>query len=875
MDPKKAYKTFYKYRKKLNFFLLIIFFLQVLILFVSIKGIIIPNSFLNTFITLPKDNALSFKGVYFKLPKIINAKEIELISKKNYIVQLENPTIILKDYIPSSFESFLKFKAEIIKCTFLESKKFISLKNVTANVERNYLHMSFEVNSEKIVVKVKGKINLTKTLNNTKKQEGSLDSIFTNIEKYNNLIQQNLLEINTTDSIELVCVFDIDENIKFNVVQKASNDTNPVISGLKTTGTFDLTKGRMKRISTQIEKLRLPFSNSTVEFNKSNIFLSDTKGNQKNSAINYFVNCNSNSINFDGVIKGSTSNLFLNFNSYDKFINTILILDNNTSNCSNFIKWNPTDSVFSIDGENKFIPNLLDFKIIKNKKTFNFITGDLIEIGINSFSIINEPNPQNYITILGNNVSVLDAPDGNYSGSGTLNDNLSLTFTNAYGKMGNSQVQGTYSQEWSPLNYEFVLNGQCNPTDINNWMGEWWTEIWTDFAFNLDDVPLGDFIISGSWGGDSNHSTDGKINASHYKYKQLDVINSNIHVNVDAKKTTLFLNHLEHSRGVIGGHVTIPRLAARQSELLNFKMIGDFPINDGRNILGDFVEGFLDDFNLTTIRVDTHGDIDIRSNKYNFPETSDNNFHIITDTDKNGSWNGINFTSFKGTIIKETNSLLFDFPTIQTCNGNISLLIDSNLTNKNSNINLKTSNLKVDELYDSIISYQLKTDKIILSDKDSTSISENGIVDFSINATCTDFDFTSLNGTGKIKIKDKELSKIRLLGLLSNGLDELPLPFPSGTLKFNTLEGLFELENGLITFDSLVLSGLLSKVVSNGNINLENGELNIKSKIQLIGNVPIISKIAQIADPLAFFAEIKITGPWNDPKWEFLLTPRK
>ena len=37
------------------------------------------------------------------------------------------------------------------------------------------------------------------------------------------------------------------------------------------------------------------------------------------------------------------------------------------------------------------------------------------------------------------------------------------------------EVQGTYSQEWSPLNYEFVLNGQCNPTDINNWMGEWWS----------------------------------------------------------------------------------------------------------------------------------------------------------------------------------------------------------------------------------------------------------------------------------------------------------------------------------------------------------------------------------------------------------------
>ena len=113
------------------------------------------------------------------------------------------------------------------------------------------------------------------------------------------------------------------------------------------------------------------------------------------------------------------------------------------------------------------------------------------------------------------------------------------------------------------------------------------------------------------------------------------------------------------------------------------------------------------------------------------------------------------------------------------------------------------------------------------------------------------------------------------MGFLSNGLEQLPLPFPSGTLKFKKLEGLFVLENGLITFDRIVLSGLLSKVVSNGNINLKNGELNIKSKIQLIGNVPIISKIAQIADPLAVFAEIKITGPWNDPKWEFLLTQAK
>ena len=875
MDPKKAYNTFYKYRKKLNFFLFTLIFCQLLILFISIKGIRIPNSFIQTFITLPGNDTISYKEVYFQLPKLINAEKIEIISKNNYMIQLKDLTINSRDYIPNSLESFSTFKANTIKCNFLKSKKFISLKNITANVKRNYLKISFEVISEKILIKMKGRINLAKVLLSSRKQKSNLNSIFIEIEKYNNLIQQKLLEINKTNSIELVCLFDIDENIKFDIVQKASKETNTFISGLKTTGTFGFTNGKIDRISTQIDKLRLNLNNSTIELNKSNILISDTTRNQKDSVINYFADIRINSINFEGVIKGSTSNLFLNLNSHDEYVDTILILDNNSSNCSNFIKWDPKDSVFSIKGFNNFLPNLLDFKVIKNERFLNLFTGDLIKIGVNSFSNIKEPNFKNHITIHGNNVSVLDAPHGNYFGTGTLNDNLSLTVNNAYCKMGDSEVQGTYSQEWTPLNYEFVLNGQCNPTDINNWMGEWWREIWTDFKFSMDDVPLGNFIISGSWGEQSNHCTVGEVKASNYKFKGLDLTNSNIKINVDANQTSLFLNQIKHSRGVIEGRVKIPRKAAHQSELLNFKMIGDFPLNEGKNILGDFVGSFLDDFNLTTIRVDTHGDIDIRSNNYDFPTTTGNDFQIITDTDKNGSWNGIQFSSFKGTIKKELNSLLFDFPTIQTCSGNISLLIDSNLSNKFSNISLKTNNLKINEIFDSVLSYQSKTNTILLTDKNSTSISENGIVDFSINATCTDFDFTRLIGTGNIKIKDKELSKIRLLGLLSNGLDQLPLPFPSGTLKFSALEGLFELENGLITFDRLVLSGLLSKVVSNGNINLENGELNINSKIQLVGNVPIISKIAQIADPLAVFAEIKITGPWNDPKWEFLLTPTK
>ena len=99
----------------------------------------------------------------------------------------------------------------------------------------------------------------------------------------------------------------------------------------------------------------------------------------------------------------------------------------------------------------------------------------------------------------------------------------------------------------------------------------------------------------------------------------------------------------------------------------NYKMIGDFPLNDGKKIFGNVVESFLDDFNLTSLIVETHGDVDIWSNNNNFPTTTDDDFHIFTHTDQNGSWNGIGFSTFNGIIKKEANSLTVDYPVIKSC----------------------------------------------------------------------------------------------------------------------------------------------------------------------------------------------------------------
>jgi hypothetical protein len=192
-------------------------------------------------------------------------------------------------------------------------------------------------------------------------------------------------------------------------------------------------------------------------------------------------------------------------------------------------------------------------------------------------------------------------------------------------------------------------------------------------------------------------------------------------------------------------------------------------------------------------------------------------------------------------------------------------------------LNVEIKNAKILDLYNSAIAYQNTSGGEILTDFNASKPTDTGLIDLSLNTSGNSSDLMSFKGTGMIKLQDKQLSKVQLLGFISKGLSELPLPFPNGTLNFNKLEGLFELENGKILFDQLALTGLLSRIISKGSFDLITGELDILSKIQIIGNIPIpiINQIAKLTDPLSIFAEIKISGNWQNPKWKLSINPLK
>ena len=75
----------------------------------------------------------------------------------------------------------------------------------------------------------------------------------------------------------------------------------------------------------------------------------------------------------------------------------------------------------------------------------------------------------------------------------------------------------------------------------------------------------------------------------------------------------------------------------------------------------------------------------------------------------------------------------------------------------------------------------------------------------------------------------------------------------------------------------MVLSGHLSRVESKGSLDLQSGELDILSKIHLVGNfpLPILSQIANLTNPLSILPAVEITGHWTNPNWEISLNPLK
>lgn len=844
--------------------------------FLALKGtnFLVPETFLNFLINGNKTlENIKISNVSYKFPNQLNIGTLNY--KNNTTYKFKNVKYSLKDYPLTKTSILNNLTVSDFKLHTPYFDQEFKISNFSSTNIGNKFYISFSFFFENLKIFCTGS---TKTSN--------LDFILTSLKKRShnneNLIKCFIDRIKEFKSnfnlsnfnIQLLAEFSLDQNLTFRIVQINSPTENSIINGINFLSNLNITNFKINNLYSKFEEINIQTPKSQLIF-KDTYFSLDSKIKEKKSyqTSSFFQTKNI-------ITKGKFAGRVPGFSSHfltdeDQTFLTILS-DSNSAKLTNQIVLNSNDRI-QITGQNTFYPDFINLKLNSENSSFNIVSGNSVSI---KFSNLLDDEPNNDVSnikVKANNFSVLESPPGNYLANGTILSDFSLNLQNVSGQMGNSIVSGSFIQQFDPLSYIFNLKGYCLPTDINNWFGDWWDNIWKDFKFFDQSTPYGELNISGIWDNTRHIKVDGTVFCEELIFKELPLKRVSLDIFSDYNMTYLSSNNIEHDHGKIMGEINIPHKKQTNQDL-NYSIFGDFPLNLGKKVIGKKGEIILNDFNLTHLTVNSMGSLSMPDVDKNTTSMNSDSYVINVSTNKNGTWQGIDFDSFNGKITSESGEINFQFPSIGIAGGLSSINLNLNTINNAINFNLNIEQSKIEQLLLLFMNYQRFTKhKFSGYEALNRSTPGNGSVDLSLSAKGNLNNLMNLTGSGKVKISDKNLSEVRLLGTISKGLLKLPIPFPTGTLKFNTLEGPFLLQNDQIKFDNLLLSGLISKITNKGSFNLISGQMDILSRIQLIGNlaIPLISKIVNITDPLSRFAEVKVTGTWSNPKWELLLNPKK
>tara|TARA_X000000950_G_scaffold172088_1_gene209634 strand:- start:262 stop:1506 length:1245 start_codon:yes stop_codon:yes gene_type:complete len=414
-------------------------------------------------------------------------------------------------------------------------------------------------------------------------------------------------------------------------------------------------------------------------------------------------------------------------------------------------------------------------------------------------------------------------------------------------------------------------------------MPSWWKGIWVDFNFT-QDIPLGSFDIKGIWGENSTEAhTSGKVNSKDFSFRDMEFKNSAIEVSVDYNNTLVNCIELTHAEGTISGSLKFPRRNSQSPYFLELEFNGDYPLEKGRNVLGETIKSQISELNASLIDCEVKGKIG-RSDTSN----PDHEIEIKISSAEDFLFKGVKIDEIKGLLSYRNNLTSGNFNQLDFAGGRSSLSFDINNSNNSDtisvNMNLKDINTHrfINSLKPAIKVFNSQDLKVQESGSGLEFEDNNGNFDLSLQAVGPLSNLLQFKGSGILELKQKNLSqidiftpllsvfdkftlsafdKLKLLPLLQN----LKLPFVS--VSFETLNAVFTIDHDNIHFSPLELNGAISSISSKGDLNLSNGELDLTGRINPAGNLPIPG-LKEITDPFSKIVEFKVAGPWHNPTVE-------
>lgn len=581
-------------------------------------------------------------------------------------------------------------------------------------------------------------------------------------------------------------------------------------------------------------------------------------------------------IGFAGRLQGHLPSFNIISKSTEYPAEGILFSDSNRTRMALSYKYT---SFISLHGEARITPKNFDLYCDTKKGNLRVLDGDEVHACLFKNEMESKVTAPMLFQVNADRLSVMETPEGAYDLSGRIAPDYSIFVDSAWGKLGSSEVKGTYTQSWNPHNFRFLLKGKCLPTDINNWLGNWWKRIWLEFAFS-EAIPRGDFSISGNWQ-DSGSSTitEGIVQSKAVVFRGLPLTQSTLKVFGDGNSTQIEAS-ASHDKGNLNGNLSIPRNPKFTNTPLKFLFKGDFPLDDGKKVFGQEVEEILSDFNSSVVSCEAGGSIYLNKTEGS-GEDNKTAYKIKISTDTNASLWGVPVSQIHGELNYHDSVTVGSFPSIGIAEGKAFLDFQSKNTLGNDSLSFKFHLQKADRYAISSIisnlSFLEAEDRDQIKETVKTLKNTSGTVDLSLQAKGPHNNRLQFEGTGHLRLVEESLSQVNLLGEISQRLNMSKLPIPSGSFSFERLEIPFRIEYEKILSDNILLTGPISKLEASGQMNLISNKIDITAKLKLVGNlnIPLISTVINLADPLSKIAEIRISGDVKNPKTEFIVNPFK
>ena len=883
MKPYKSYLSLYKGKGRGNKLLFLLFAFQVLLL--SLFRITIPvpveltEKLLEDYET--KGVSFDFEEVALSFPDKITVRKF-VILKNGHKTAVVNELKIQYPFLKLPWGQWDDLKGLKVKsatlCPMGEVKPCLRMDDLDVHRKENGEHfLNASIHSGHSSLKVKGALDFDylKSLFKAPPKKKHRFELSDSMDRVLSSIDELRTALRETGSLHLQSFVNGSPNGELGLSQSDGGNSESIglLRGLRATLRISdqddkhhvaSLKAELKDLTIRRERIvtvlrNLSFSNQSIPFQH----LDTLRNNFGESSLRV------GETELKGKVEGRLPAFSIISNSAEGLEEGMFLSESNRTKVALGYRY---DSLVSLHGEAIFAPKFFDLYCNTKKGRLRVIDGDECTL-----TLFRNETPTRSVAPMRfrattRRLSVMETPGGAFSLSGMIAPDYSISVDSVWAKLGRCEVSGTYSQSWFPHNFRFLLRGAFLPSDISNWFGFWWKSIWNDFRFG-EVTPWADFSISGNWiSPQSDTAVYGMARTQKLSYRNFPVTQSSALIEADSNQTSVRAI-IRHKEGQLRGDLSFPRNTHPGGKLLSFDFNGDYPLNSGRKAFGAEVERHLADFNATNLLCEASGSI-FNSLKDASGESNQTHYKIKISTDQNASlWNIPTKHIHGGEITYKNLVISGRFPSIGLGRGMATLDFTAEKKGGNRILDFKFDLKGADRtaLVSAVSkSRHLNPDsrKHIVENIDSTKES-TGKIDLRIQAKGPFDDFLQFTGTGHIRLIEESLQKGNLLGVISERLDAIKLPIPSGSFSFEMLEIPFRLENDQVHSDNIVLSGPLSRLEATGRLNLVSGEIDVTSKLKLIGNlkIPILKNILNLADPLP---KIRISGDWKNPETEFI-----